>query len=670
MTGELHLTRDQLKFLRALSVRYPNEDKAAGEIINLQAILNLPRGTEHFLADLHGEAESFLHILKNASGVIRDEIEKLFGSSMTVPDKNALATLIYYPEEKLDLVTRQDPNPDDWYKITLYRLVQVCRSISSIYTRSKVRKAIPADFTYIIEELLQNERSGADKSAYYDEIIRTIIDLGQARAFIITISNLIQRLAIDRLHIIGDIFDRGPHPGVILDILMRYHSVDIEWGNHDILWIGACAGSDCCIANVLRISLRYGNLGMLENDYGINLLPLATFAMQAYRDDPCQRFLPAMPPEEKDRSPARLRLIAQMHKAITILQFKLEAAAIRRRPELRMESRLLLDKIDFDAGTVTVDGRLLPLADTRFPTVHPGDPFALTPEEADLTEKLRSSFRSSERLSRHCRFLLASGGMYHVENRNLLYHGCVPLTEKGHLKSIPFYGRNLHGRALLDAFDEAVRNAFFSRDAFFSHNALSSRGGDRQKWLDLVWYLWCGRYSPLFGKSKMATFERYFTDSKAAQAERKDPYYALRDDAGACARILQEFGLDPTSSRIINGHVPVEEKNGESPVKAGGRMLVIDGGFARAYQCVTGLAGYTLVSDSYGVRLISHQPFVSVREAVENDLDIVSSTREIERAPQRLRVRDTDVGAVIRQQIDDLRLLLAAYRKGIIASAN
>jgi fructose-1,6-bisphosphatase-3 len=646
---------ENIRYLRLLARQYRTIDEASTEIINLQAILNLPKGTEHFIADIHGESEPFEHVLRNASGVIRQKINENFGNSLTQADKKSLATLIYYPEQKLDIVLRSEPNIEDWYKITLYRLIEVCRCFSSKYTRSKVRKAMPENYRYILEELLHNEGDIPNQHEYYSEIIRTIIDIDRAREFIIALSKLIQRLAIDRLHIIGDTFDRGPGADRVMDTLLNYHDVDVQWGNHDILWMGASAGSDVCIANALRISARYANLEVVENGYGINLLPLATFAMEFYGDDPCECFRPKLD-RTSDYSKKELHLIAQMHKAISIIQFKLEKPVIERHPEFGMNARLLLDKIDYASGTIDYGGKTLPLCDTRFPTVDPADPCRLSNEEKALIEKLRFSFVNSEKLARHTRFLFSNGSIYLACNSNLLYHGCVPLDENGGFRSVTFGGREYHGRALLDYFDVCARRAYF----------FNTGSAEREDALDTVWYLWTGPYSPLFGKDHMATFERYFIKDSKYHNETKDPYYSYRDSEKTCSMILSEFGLDPKCSHIINGHIPVEKKNGESPIKANGKLIVIDGGFSRSYQSVTGLAGYTLISNSHGLTLVSHEPFKSTEEAIRNESDILSSNEVLERAVYRTRVRDIDDGVVISQQIKELKLLLCAYRKGLI----
>jgi fructose-1,6-bisphosphatase-3 len=649
---------NDLRYLELLSRQYRTIDEASTEIINLQAILNLPKGTEHFLTDIHGENEPFEHVLKNASGVIKGALDEIFGKTLTQADKKSLATLIYYPEQKLDMVLRDEPNIEDWYKITLYRLIDVCRSFSSKYTRSKVRKAMPKNFTYILEELLHTDSNRTDKLAYYNEIIMTIIDIDRAREFIIALSKLIQRLAIDRLHIIGDTFDRGPGAEKIMDTLLNYHMVDIQWGNHDIIWMGAAAGSDVCIANVVRIASRYTNLEVIENGYGINMLPLATFAMEFYGDDPCKCFIP-MSDCDQSYSKKEIRLIAQMHKAIAIIQFKLEKQIIMRHPEFEMHDRLLLDKIDYEKGSINYYGKEYKLADKNFPTIDPKDPCRLTPEEKDLIAKLRFSFMNSDKLNKHVRFLFSNGSLYLTCNSNLLYHGCIPLGEDGSLKKVTFEGHKYMGKALLDYLDICARKSFFLGDS--TKKKLQA--------LDIVWYLWTGPYSPLFGKDHMATFERYFIPDQDTHFEKRDPYYSFRDDETICDRILLEFGLDPKTSHIINGHVPVEKINGESPIKANGKLIVIDGGFSKAYRCLTGIAGYTLISDSYGLMLVSHEPFKSTDATIREETDILSSNEVLERAERRKRVKDTDDGTVIAGQIRELKMLMCAYRKGLIKEA-
>ncbi|MBU3143080.1 fructose-1,6-bisphosphatase [Clostridium sp. CF012] len=646
---------EDLRYLKLLASKYPTISDACTEIINLQAILNLPKGTEHFLTDIHGEYESFTHVLRNASGVIKRKINDIFGNSLREIEKKELATIIYYPEQKLDLALREEADIDDWYKITLHKLIKICRTISSKYTRSKVRKALPSDFAYIIEELLHEQQNTFNKQEYYNGIIQTIIKIGRAKEFIVAISNLIQRLTIDRLHILGDIYDRGPGAHIILDTLMHYHSIDIQWGNHDILWMGAAAGSESCIANVLRISTRYANLDTVEEGYGINLLPLATFALHFYKDDPCKSFKPKVLSENNYRE-NDLNLMSQMHKAISIIQFKLEGEVIKRRPNFEMQNRLLLHKINYEKGTITVDGKEYTLNDTNFPTIDPTDPYKLTQEERELVDKLKSSFSNSEKLQKHVRFLYSKGSMYLKYNSNLLYHGCIALNADGSFKKMKIDNITYSGKSYIDRTERIAREAYFgkanSESKFYA--------------LDTIWYFWCGSNSPLFGKDKMTTFERYFINDKITHKEIKNPYYSYRDDEKTCNNILCEFELNPNDSHIINGHVPVKTKQGESPIKANGKLLVIDGGFSKAYQPETGIAGYTLIYNSYGLLLASHAPFESTQKAIDEGVDILSSTIVLEKSTNRIRVTDTDVGFEIKDQIKDLELLLTAYRKGLI----
>ncbi|MBE5032761.1 fructose-1,6-bisphosphatase [Gallalistipes aquisgranensis] len=645
----------ELKYLQLLSRSFPAVSDATTEIINLEAILNLPKGTEHFLTDLHGEDEAFRHVLKNASGVVRRKVEDLFAHTLRESERRDLCTLIYYPEQKLELVKARESNMEDWYRITLHQLIRVCQNVSSKYTRSKVRKALPPEYSYIIQELLHESQAEPNKFDYINGIIGAIVSTGRADHFITAMSHLIQRLTIDMLHIVGDIYDRGPGAHIIMDTLCRYHNFDIQWGNHDILWMGAAAGNTASIANAVRIALRYASLATLEDGYGINLLPLATFAMEQYGDDPCTVFRPKSggdaSPDEKT-----VRLIAQMHKAVTVVQFKLEGQLIARRPEFGMSDRLLLDKVDFGRGVLRIDGREIPLRDTRFPTVDPADPYRLTPEEEELVEKLRHSFLSSEKLRLHMRCLYAHGSLYLVRNSNLLFHASIPLNEDGSFREVTLLGKRYAGRRLLDRIDSLVRTAYFG----------SGNGRERQFALDYMWYLWCGADSPLFDKSKMATFERYFTADKEAQREIKGHYYTLRDEEAVCDRIFAEFGLDGTRSHIINGHVPVKTLRGEKPMKAGGRVLVIDGGFSKAYQPETGIAGYTLIYNSHGLQLVQHEPFESAARAIEEGLDIRSALLVLEFTERRMMVRDTDIGRELEKQIEDLNKLLVAYRSGLI----
>ncbi len=643
----------EYKFLKSLSNQYPTIAAASTEIINLQAILNLPKGTEHFLTDIHGEYEQFCHVLKNGSGSVRRKIDEEFGNTLSEKDKKSLATLIYYPREKLELILQTEDNIEDWYKITLHRLVQITKRVSSKYTRSKVRKALPKDFAYIIEELITEKAEIHDKEAYYNEIIHTIIKIGRAPEFIIALSNLIQRLVIDHLHIVGDIYDRGPGPHIIMDTLKQYHSVDVQWGNHDIVWMGAAAGSLACIANVIRMSARYGNLDTLEEGYGINLIPLATFALDTYRNVNCDAFSIKY---NTDYNTKDLSLDMKMHKAISMIQFKLEGQIIRRRPEFGMENRLLLDKIDYEKKTVVVDGVAYPIKDTEFPTVDPADPYRLTPEEEVVIDRLRHAFVHCEKLQNHVRFLFAKGSMYKIYNSNLLYHGCVPVDEDGNFQSVNIYGKKYSGRKLYDVLDEYARKGFYS----------NQDAGEKLKGQDILWYIWTGPYSPVFGKDKMTTFERYFIEDKTTHKEVKNAYYRLLEEESFISRILEEFGLDKDKSRIINGHVPVEIKRGETPIKCGGKLLIIDGGFSKAYQEKTGIAGYTLVANSYGMRLVSHEPFTSAEEAVRNESDIFSDTINVETYRERHRVADTDIGVSLQESIYHLEQLLKAYQLGIL----
>jgi len=653
--GNGNFTAEEMKYMDLLSDQYRNINSAATEIINLKAILNLPKGTEHFVSDIHGEADSFSHVLRNASGVIKNQISAIFGESMRKSEKKSLATLIYYPEQKLEqLAETEDPEElEEWYKLTLHRLVKICKVVASKYSRSKVRKALPKEFAYIIEELLHENNSSADKDLYYTEIIHTIIDLGQADRFITAICKLIQRLAIDQLHVIGDIYDRGPHAARIMDILENYHSVDIQWGNHDIAWMGAAAGSQALICNVLRIQTRYANLDTIEEDYGINLLPLATFAMEKYADDPCERFKPKGDEVLSDKD---FKMIAKMHKAISVMQWKMEGQIIMRRPEFHMENRLLLDKMNLEKGTVTIEGVEYPMSDKNFPTIDPNDPYTLTEEEQIVMDKVKSSFVNSEKLQEHTRVLYHKGSMYTICNSNLLFHGCIPMNEDGTLKEVMHRGKKYVGKAYLDAVERTMREGYFNK----AHTEA------KRECMDYIWYMWCGEDSPLFGKKKMTTFERYFVDDKVAQKEEKNPYYSLRNDENICKYVLEAFGLDPEISHIVNGHVPVKVVKGESPIKANGKLFVIDGGFSKAYQKETGIAGYTLIYNSHGIVLVSHEPFVSTDIAVAEEQDIHSSTVALQYTQDRIRVRDTDIGVKLQESVNELEKLVYAYQNGIL----
>ena len=644
----------ELKYLKILSKQYPSISKASTEIINLEAILNLPKGTEHFISDIHGEYEAFVHVLKNGSGVIKRKIEELFSSTIRESEKKTLATLVYYPEQKLALIEKEEDNIDDFYRIYIYRLVELCRYASSKYTRSKVRKLLPEDFKYIIEEFLNEHVEQVHKQNYYKSIVDTIISIDRAKEFIIAISKVIQKLVVDRLHIVGDIYDRGPRPDVVLDTLMDYHSVDIQWGNHDILWMGAASGEKTCIANALRISARYSILDIIEDIYGINLLPLATFALEQYKSDPCNCFMPKGSAGET--STKEKTLIAKMHKAISIIQFKLEGEVIKRRPEFEMDHRLLLDKINYEEGTINLKGNIYKLKDTNFPTIDPKNPYKLTKEEEIVIDKLVSSFKNSEKLQKHVSFLFSKGSIYLVSNGNLLIHGCVPLNEDKSFMKMKLQGQEYSGRELMDKMETLVREGYLFKD----------KTNQKQYGMDIMWYLWTGKCSSLFGKDDMTTFERYFIAEKETHKENKNPYFTLREDEDVCNKIFKEFELDTNESHIINGHVPVESKNGESPIKANGRIIAIDGGFSRAYQKKTGIAGYTLIYNSQSLQLVSHDPFTSTEEAIVNESDILSTTMLVEHKLSRKTVKDTDAGKKLLDEVDDLKLLLTAYKKGII----
>lgn len=641
------------RVLELLSKTFPTLASASTEIINLEAILNLPKGTEHFMADIHGEYEAFLHILKNGSGNIKRKVRELYGDTLTDDALRELCTLIYYPEQKLEIIKADDARDmAAFYHTTLHQLVNICQAVSSKYTRSKVRKALPRDFAYIIEELLHESNRDGNKQHYFSGIIDSIVMTGQADDFIEALAQVIQRLSVDQLHILGDVFDRGPGAHIIMDKLLETHNFDIQWGNHDALWMGAAAGNDCCIANVLRLSLRYGNMATLEDGYGINLLPLATFAMETYADDPCQQF----GPKDDTSSEREHRLIAQMHKAISIIQFKLEGAMVLRHPEWHMEATRVLHHIDLSRGLYVLDGQEYEMRDCYFPTLDTADPYRLTERERDIVEKLHHSFRVSDKLQRHIKCLFANGCMYAICNGNLLFHASVPLNADGTLKEVELMGERLSGRDLLHRIGRVMRAAFNS----------DTPAERRQAAKDYFWYLWCGPDSPLFDKSRMTTFERYFLTDRRLHEERKGYYYLLRDDPAVCDRILDAFAVSGTNRHIINGHVPVHVAQGENPIKAEGRLMVIDGGFAKAYHRTTGIAGYTLVYHSRGFELIQHEPFTSTKEAIQRGTDIVSSTQIVEMTGQRQMVRDTDKGRDLLGQIQELEDLCYAYRHGII----
>lgn len=642
----------ELVYLKGLAKQFPTIASASTEIINLEAILNLPKGTEHFLTDIHGEYEQFNHVLKNGSGSVRRKIDEEFGNTLSLRDKKSLATLIYYPVEKLEIIMEEEENLEDWYKITLHRLVQMTKRVSSKYTRSKVRKALPKDFAYVIEELITEKEEVQDKEAYYNGIINTIIKIGSAPQFITALCNLIQRMVVDHLHIVGDVFDRGKGPHVIMDTLIKYHSWDIQWGNHDVVWMGAASGHPACIATVIRIAARYGNLDTIEEGYGINLIPLVTFALKTYADVNCERFSIK---HGDDYNINDLDMDMKIHKAISILQFKLEGQIIKRRPEFDMDDRLLLDKIDYNKKTVVIYGKEYPITDIDFPTIDPDDPYKLTEEEAQVVARLKDAFRHCEKLQRHVKYLFAKGGLYKVHNSNLLYHGCVPMDEEGNFSKVSVYGKEYSGKALYDVLDNYARKGFYSQDK-----------KEKLKGQDIIWYIWAGPNSPVFGKDKMTTFERYFVEDKETHKEKKNSYYRLMDNEEVLNHILEEFGLNTESSHIINGHVPVELKKGETPIKCRGKLLIIDGGFSKAYHDKTGIAGYTLVANSHGMCLVSHDLFESKESAIRNESDIFSDSIVVETAPHRIRVADTDIGLELRTSIEQLESLLKAYHEGVI----
>lgn len=645
---------EKIDYLKLLSKLYPSISKASTEVINMEAILNLPKGTEHFITDIHGEYEPFVHVLKNGSGTIKRKIDELFEGELMESERRKLATLVYYPEQKLECMEAEYENIEDCYRINMYRLIKLCKYTSSKYTRSKVRNLLPYDFKYIIEELLHEHMNGEHKEKYYRSIIESIIETDRAREFIIAIAELIQKLVVARLHIIGDIFDRGPRPDIIVDRLMNHHCVDIQWGNHDMLWMAAAAGEKTCVANALRISARYANLDVVEDIYGINLLPLATFAIETYRDDPCLEFMPKISDEEV--STTEKSLMAKMHKAISIIQFKLEGEIIKRRPEFEMKHRLLLNMVDYENGTINIKGKTYKMKDMYFPTIDPKNPYELTDAERNVIDRVTASFKRSDKLQRHVEFLFSKGGIFLKVNSNLLIHGCVPLNEDGSFMSMRIKGKEYSGKELMIQMEKTAREGYFSKE----------NTEEKQYGLDIMWYMWTGKCSSIFGKDNMTTFERYFIEEKETHTENKNSYYSLREDEDVCKKIFDEFGLDINDSHIINGHVPVKSKSGESPIKANGKILVIDGGFSKAYQSKTGIAGYTLIYNSVTMQLVSHQPFSSMEEAVNDESDILSTTVVVEHKSKRKLVRDTDEGIRMQKEIDDLKLLLRAYQRGII----
>ena len=646
---------ERQKYLRLLAMQYPNMRAASSEIIHLQAILSLPKGTEHFMSDLHGEAEAFVHILNNASGAVREKVDNVLRDSLPSDERAKLATLIYYPEEKLTELVKAAPDRAEWYRITLSRLLEICRLCASKYTREKVRRALPRWNGDIINELLNKNNDIYNKREYFDTVIASIIETDRAEEFIISMCKLIKRLVVDHLHIVGDIFDRGPRADIIMDLLMDHHSVDIQWGNHDVLWMGAATGSRTCIATVLSNSITYNNLDVIETGYGISLRPLALFADETYQNCDLSCFQPKGP-ESGDLSKMDFTRAARMHKAIAVIQFKLEGQTIMRNPSFHMEDRLLLDKIDFEKKTVKLPMGEYPLRDCDFPTIDPADPYRLSPEEHDLMDRLKHSFLHSEKLQRHIGFLYSKGGLYKCFNGNLLFHGCIPMDDKGEFLQFEFGGKTLSGKALMDFCETVAREGYYAREGT----------EERQFGKDFLWFLWCGRNSPSFGRDHIATFERRLIADKATWAEPKNPYYSFYNDSAVCVRILREFGLEGEHCHIVNGHVPVKSKDGESPIKGDGRLIVIDGGFCRAYQPTTGIAGYTLVYDSWGIHITAHEPFPGKETAIRDNKDILSTSMAFDRSENRIRIGETDIGHALQQTIDDLKELLAAFRRGDI----
>ncbi len=658
---EAHFSPERMKYLRLLSKEYPTVAKTSAAIINMQAVLRLPKGTEHFMSDLHGEDEAFTHILNNASGVIREKVDAVLGKQVPARERAEFATLIYYPRQKIQEVRLRGADMAEWYTITLYRLVDVCRLVASKNSRKFVRDSLPEDFEYIIDELLHAHYEDHNKELYYEAILSSIIQTGRANAFIEALCGLIKKMAVYKLHIVGDIFDRGSRPDLILDKLMAHHSVDIQWGNHDVLWMGAAAGSRACMANVINNALSYDNLETLENGYGINLRPLAQFAEECYAGTDISRFLPknfAAETEglQDDYTVKSATRVARMHKAIAVIQFKLEAAIINRNPEFCMQDRKLIEQMDPVSGTVTVNGQQYALADRDFPTVDPAMPARLTTAEYQVMEAIVTSFLQSERLHRQIRFIYAKGSMYRVENGNLMFHGCIPLNESGSFDTVVFDGRAYSGKEWMDYCEKMARQGYFGKEG----------SAARQKGKDFLWYLWCGPKAPTFGRSKMTTFERLFLTEDALKEEKKNPYYRYIDSEYVARYILTAFGLDAETGRIINGHVPVRASAGEKPVKAGGKVVVIDGGFCRAYHHRTGIAGYTLIYSSWGLTLASHQPFETTEKAIRENMDIVSRTDVFEKLSNRLYFEDTDEGKAMKEEIADLTDLLEAYRQGCL----
>ena len=658
MKGKYTFTPEEIRYLKLLSQRYPTVQAAGTEIMRLRAILNLPKGTEHFMSDIHGEYEAFLHILNSCSGEVKEKLNELYGTVLTQKERDELATLIYYPAAKLARVGDTAEELDEWYRITLYRLVEVCRFVAVKHTRAKVRSSTPERYASIIDELLHTRTEDPFKRDHFENIINTIIEIGQAPEVIEDMCVLIKMMVVDHLHIVGDIFDRGPRADIVMDCLMNSHSVDIQWGNHDILWMGAASGSRTLVATVLSNSIRYNNLDVIETGYGISLRPLSVFANEVYKHHDTSRFQVKLTGDDADQYTEKDKLLsARMYKAITIILFKLEGQKLLRRPEFNMPDRLLLDRIDYENKTIDIGGTVYPLTDCDFPTVDPANPYELTEEEKHVIDQLTDSFRHSEKLQRHTRFLFSKGGLYKVHNGNLLFHGCIPMTEDGKLMSFTIGGRERSGREFLDYAEKTARKAYYDK-----------RGTpERQFGLDFLWWLWAGRNSPIFGRDRMTTFERRFIQDESTWTEPKNPYYSYYHDPAVCDMLLKEFGLEGPHCHIINGHVPVKAKKGESPIKGGGKLLVIDGGFSKAYQPTSGIAGYTLIFNSRNLRIVSHQPFEGKRAALNSNHDIANDSLVFEKLERRMKVADTDEGVILQAQVDELMRLLEAYRTGAVA---
>ena len=650
-------TQEQLHYLRLLSKQYPTVQAAGTEIIRLKAILNLPKGTEHFMSDIHGEHEAFLHILNSGSGEVKEKLEELFGNAMTQKDRNDLSTLIYYPASKIALVADQTDDMEEWYRLTIHRLVDLCRFVSTKHTRAKVRSYMNPDYEQILDELIHMAEEGGSRKDLYENIINTIIQIDQAADVIEAICDVIKSLVVDNLHIVGDIFDRGPRADIVMDSLMRAHNVDIQWGNHDILWMGAASGSRTLVATVLSNSIRYNNLDVIETGYGISLRPLSIFANEVYKDCNTDQFKVKLTGTDADQYTEKDKLLsARMYKAITVILFKLEGQKVLRRPEFGMSDRLLLDKIDYENQTITIGDKVYPMLDCDFPTVDPANPYELTEEELHVITQLTDSFRHSEKLQKHTRFLYSKGGLYKVINGNLLFHGCIPMNSDGSLMTFTIGGKERRGRAFCDYAEKTARKAYYD-----------PRGSEaRQFGLDFLWWLWAGRNSPIFGRDRMTTFERRFIADESTWTEPKNAYYTYYQDPAVCQMLLAEFGLEGDHCHIINGHVPVKAKKGESPIKGGGKLIVIDGGFSRAYQSTSGIAGYTLIFNSRHLRIVSHQPFTGKYNALHKNDDIENESVIFEKMETRMRVSQTDEGTELQTRVDDLMLLLEAYRTGAV----